>query len=628
VALDWGSGGEWSAVVSDIERSATKVEAEAADDDEDVPPIEVSENADSLPQQSTVAASGLFDDLEHATADLKQPFDSVAPKEVSDDDYEPLIVFEDQQDVGEEEEIHGGVVLDEGSSDGAASQSSDSELFDLRTTRALREHYSAAESSSEASDDEEFPVVSVLTESEQHTIKQDCLLQTAERETDLAAADASQKTGSDSDIHATSVPKQHGNTDQLEEVSDDKQHTVVSASEDAEQRISEQQTQHENEVQESGLSDAHASKTSDSDFDTNTISDLEQPGETDGLEEVSDDEQQFVVSSPKDVGQHIFEQKNLHETAMQESDLSEAGASQTSGYDSDIHIAPTPKQSDRLETFSDDEQHLAVSALKDVDPHTDMQKTGPSDADVSHTSDSDVSDMQLPASIIRGPFLNPIGKERIAENRATVSPKIVLRGLIRDAHPEMIHFTLPHSLFSPDDLRSGLQYAYSMLQAATSELTILELLADEATEMTGNDLGRWIALVDNAFPLPCSEARITVIFESLSIGEMKAALEELVHARLAVEGETEKTRLSLRSTMVAKERQEKNVVISAKRAAKFDAEGDRSSSKKRRVSEEDSETALDAFLTAIVVVLIGVLYLCICEYPVGSAGDRSMSKRF
>jgi hypothetical protein len=417
-----------------------------------------------------VAASGLFDDLEHATADLKQPFDSVAPKEVSDDDYEPLIVFEDQQDVGEEEEIHGGVVLDEGSSDGAASQSSDSELFDLRTTRALREHYSAAESSSEASDDEEFPVVSVLTESEQHTIKQDCLLQTAERETDLAAADASQKTGSDSD--------------------------------------------------------------------TNTISDLEQPGETDGLEEVSDDEQQFVVSSPKDVGQHIFEQKNLHETAMQESDLSEAGASQTSGYDSDIHIAPTPKQSDRLETFSDDEQHLAVSALKDVDPHTDMQKTGPSDADVSHTSDSDVSDMQLPASIIRGPFLNPIGKERIAENRATVSPKIVLRGLIRDAHPEMIHFTLPHSLFSPDDLRSGLQYAYSMLQAATSELTILELLADEATEMTGNDLGRWIALVDNAFPLPCSEARITVIFESLSIGEMKAALEELVHARLAFEGET------------------------------------------------------------------------------------------
>jgi hypothetical protein len=612
-------------VVSDIKRSATKVEDLAVDDDDDIPPVEVSENADSLPQQSAVASSGLFDDFEHAEDVPKQPFDSVAPREVSDDDYEPLEVFEDvdQQGDQEEEEVHGGVVLDEISSDGAASQSSDSELFDLRTTRTLREHYSAAESSSEASDDEHFPVVSVLTESEQHTIRQDGPLEAAEQESDLADADASQKTGSDSDRHATSDPKRLGDTDQLEKVGDDEQHDVVPASKDVEQHISEQQIRHGDVMQESDLSDADATQTSAIDFDTQTTSDPEQPGDTDGLEKVSDDEQHAVVSASNDVDQNIFEQQELQEIAMQESVISDADASQTSGSDSDIHTAPAPKHaggSESLEIFDHDEQHPVVLTSKDVDQPTDTQETGPSDADVSHTSDSDVSGMQLSASIIRGPFLSPMGRDHTVENRPTVPPEIVLRGLIRDAYPEMIHFTLPHSLFSPDDLRKGLQYAYSMLQAATSELTILELLADEAMNMTGNDLRRWIELVDNAFPLPCSQSRITAIFESLSIGELKAAIEELVHSRLAVEGEAEKTRLSLQSEMVAKERQEKSMVIPAKRAAKFDAEGD-SSSKKRRVSEEDSETALDAFLTATMVVLIGVLYLYVREYPVGSAGN-------
>jgi hypothetical protein len=508
-------------VVSDIKRSATKVEAEAVDDDEDVPPVEVSENADGLPQQSAVASSGLFNDFENATADLKQPFDSVAPKEVSDNDYEPLIVFEDQQDVGEEEELHGGVVLDGESSDGAASQSSDSELFDLRTTRALREHYSATESSSGLSDDEHFPVVSVLTDSEQHTNEQDSPLETPEQERNFPDDDAFPKSGSDSDVHTTSEP--------------------------------------------------------------------EEPGDTDGLVKVRDDEQHAVVSASKDVDHHIFEEQELREAVMQESDPSDDHASQTSGSDFDTYTAPAPKQydvSEHLKPISHDKGHTFASASKDVDQHTDIHDTGLSDAGVFDTSDSDVSDMQLPPATILGPFLSPTGREHTVENRPIVSPEIVLRGLIRDAHPQMVHFTLPHSLFSPDDLRKGLQYAYSMLQAATSELTILELIADEATEMTESDLRRWIELVDDAFPLPCSEPRITAIFESLSIGEMKAALEELVHSRLAVESETEKTRMSLQSKMVANERQEKGMVIPAKRAAKFDAEGD-SSSKKRRASEED-----------------------------------------
>jgi hypothetical protein len=544
-------------VVSDIKRSATKVEAEAVDDDDVVSPVEVSKNADSLPQQSIVTSSGLFDDFERSTADLKQPFDSVAPREVSDDEYESLIVFEDvaQQDVEGEEEILGGAALDGGSSDGAASQSSDSEHFDLRTTRALREHYSVTESSDGVSDDEEFPVVSILIESEQHTIGQDGPLETAEQETDLSDAGAFQTFGSDSDIHTASAPKQSDVSERL--------------------------------------------KTS-----------------------ISDDGRYPVVSVSKDVDEHISEQQIRYETVMQESDASEADTSQTSGTDSDIHTSPASKQSDVskcLKALSYDKEHTIASVSKDVDQHTDIHDTGLSDADVFDTSDSDVSDMQLPPATIRAPFMSPTGRELTVEKRATIPPEIVLRGLICDAHPEMIHFTLPHSLFSPEDLRKGLQYAYSMLQAATSKLAMLELLEDETAKMHGSDLRRWIALVGDSSPRTRTEALISVVFESLSIGEMKAALEELVQSRLVVEGEVERIQMLLLRKSVVKEQQERSTVIPAKKSTDFDKEGD-SSTKKRCVSEEGNETAFDAFLTAIMVVLIGALYLCVREYPMGSAG--------
>jgi hypothetical protein len=237
-----------------------------------------------------------------------------------------------------------------------------------------------------------------------------------------------------------------------------------------------------------------------------------------------------------------------------------------------------------------------------------MQETEGSDADVSHVSDCDVSDMHLPAVTIRGPFLNPTDKE----HRATVSPEMVLHGLIRDAQLGMIHFTLPHSLFSPEDLRKALQYAYSILQETISKLAILELLDDETTHTTAADLRRWITLVDNSNPRTRSEPRISVIFESLSIGEMKAALEELVQSRLVVEREVDETRALLVRKMVAKERQESRMVVPTKGAATIVMEGN-GGTKKRRVSEEDNEMAFDASLTVIMVVLIGALYLCVRE---------------
>jgi len=134
------------------------------------------------------------------------------------------------------------------------------------------------------------------------------------------------------------------------------------------------------------------------------------------------------------------------------------------------------------------------------------------------------------------------------------------------------------------------------------------LLRDETTNMTGSDLRRWIALVDKSIPRTRTEPRVSVIFESLSVGEKKAALEELVQSRLVVEGEVEETRALLLRRILAKEFQERSAVTPVKRAAEFDNQG---GSKKRRLSKEDNETAFDDFLMLVMVVLVGALYLCV-----------------
>ena len=421
-ALDWGSGGEWSALVGEIKSSSSEVESEAVEDDGESR-VEVRKNADDLPQQSAVASSELLDDFEHSTAEHKRSFESVRSKEVSDNDDEPLIVFEDVDQRGDEhgeeegDELQGGVVLETESSGAASSQTSDTELSIIHATSALKQS-GFTESSEEVSDEDELPVVAVMKESKQHTIGQDGPHGMAEQETEL------------------------------------------------------------------------------------------------------------------------------------------------------------------------------------------------SDADISHTSDSDVSEMELSTAAIDGSSLSINEEHHTTERGAVVSPEMVLRGLVRDAHPDMVHFTLPHSLFSPNDLQKGLQYAYIALQVATSKLAMLELLNDETTNMTGSDLRRWIALVDNSTARTCTEPRISVVFESLSVGEKKAALEELVQSRLVVKGEVEQTRALLRRRILAKELQERNAVTPVKRTAEFDKEGG-SRSKKRRVSKEDSETAFDAFLTLIMVVLVGALYRCV-----------------
>lgn len=342
---------------------------------------------------------------------------------------------------------------------------------------------------------------------------------------------------------------------------------------------------------------ATASLTSDSEHsDMLTTSDTERTSDAQQSNEVSEDEELPIVSASSDIDQHNLDQNDLHEIAMPESELSDNEASHSS-------------DSDELPALSSLEG-VVEHKSEQIDLHeTAMPVSEFSDVGAYLTSDSDVSVIQLPTVRIREPFLNIAMKDHAASHSAGVSPETVLRGLVRDAHPETIHFTLPHSQFSPDDLRKGLQYAYSMLQAATSKSVILELLDDDTTDLSATDLRRWIALVDHSKPQGGPESRMSVVFESLSVGEMKVALEELVQSKLVVEGEAERKRTSLVKRILAKERQEKSTTSLGEKVARCDKEIEDNSTQSQ--VSDGNETAFDAILTAVMVVLIGALYLCV-----------------
>jgi len=340
-----------------------------------------------------------------------------------------------------------------------------------------------------------------------------------------------------------------------------------------------------------------------------SASDLEQPYHPIHSEEVRDDDEPLIVF--EDTDQQEGEEAEVHGGVVLETESSDAAGFQSSDHEqsSDTGRSIDTSDDDELPIVSTLTEHSRHVSEQD-DPHeSDMEEAELSEAEASHTSDSDVPVMQLPAVTIRGPFLNTSQREHPTETGPVVSPEMVLCGLIRDAQPEMIHFTWPHSLFSPNDLLNGLQYAHSMLQAATSKLAILALLSDYTTNMSATDLRRWIALVDNSNPQTRTESRMTVIFESLSVGEMKAALEELVQSRLVVEGELGETRWSLLEMMVAKERQERHATPSVKTTVGLDDKTEHGTNE--RLVSADDDMAFDTFVTAVMVVLIGALYSCV-----------------
>lgn len=184
-----------------------------------------------------------------------------------------------------------------------------------------------------------------------------------------------------------------------------------------------------------------------------------------------------------------------------------------------------------------------------------------------------------------------------AKKTAGSSPRVVLRGLIRDAHREMMYFTLPHAQFDKADLRDGLDYAFTMLQNATTRLAILAILHDDVANISAEELNTWLLNVDGLDPQTCYEPRMPVVFESLSVGEIQIALAELVQSRLIVEDEVKQMKILLKKRVEANE-----------------AYGNDKEDKVSAASSEGpdyDELLWDGVFTAFMVVVIGALYLCV-----------------
>lgn len=219
-----------------------------------------------------------------------------------------------------------------------------------------------------------------------------------------------------------------------------------------------------------------------------------------------------------------------------------------------------------------------------------IQTTESSDTEYDSDSDSNLSVVHITA--LPTPNLSPPRHSAEEESHSPLktarpSPQTILRGLIRDAHREMMYFTLPHSSFSLDDLRDGLEYAFGMLQAATMKLAMLAALFDETAEFQVTELRSWIDLIDRLDPQTCYEPRMPVVLECLSAGEIRLALAELVQSRVIVEDEIKRMKLLL---------ERKTEDMERKMALQM---------------REDDDAALDAWMTAIMVVVIGALYMAV-----------------
>jgi hypothetical protein len=361
------------------------------------------------------------------------------------------------------------------------------------------------------------------------------------------------------------------------------------------------------------------------DFDTATmpnieLSDTDASSGSDSAESVAQDIAQLAFkpnpSKPATMLETEFPVPDVsHDFDSGESVTQEVSQPYIGPKDSDTVTIPERELSDTdVSTDSDSGE----SATKDIiqptfEPkHPDttiMLETELSDTDVSHESDPDVSIIQLPTVRIRGPFLNIAMQDHPVRTSFGPSPQTILRGLIRDAHREMMYFTLPHSQFSIDDLRQGLDFAYSMLQAVTSKSAILNSLQDmnDLNDMSAADLRRWMAHVDHLDPQTRNEPRILAIFESLSAGELEIALAELVQSRIIVEDGVTQTRALLKDQVMTKE--EKSRVATPK----VDVPADPDGLSALCAFLDAEEPSWDALLTAIMVALFGALYISVRE---------------
>lgn len=272
----------------------------------------------------------------------------------------------------------------------------------------------------------------------------------------------------------------------------------------------------------------------------------------------------------------------------------------------------------------------SVAKVLRFDTNTDRRDSGSGQSPIQHPPDrvgeslvstdrpvESTKNTELPTTQAKNP-LAATGKPLAGITRAAkstkntkgVSPQTVLRGLVRGAHREMMYFTLSHERFSLNDLRQGLDYAFCMLQAAQSKLAILTVLHDDMTDVSAVDLRAWLAHIDRLDPQTRYEPRMFVMFESLSSGEIRVTLEEVVQSRLIVEDELKQTKALLVRRLTELERNAKSSVWLAAAGDCIDSlQSESAGTAGGLLGENEAET--DAAFMTFMVVAIGAFYLCV-----------------
>jgi len=215
------------------------------------------------------------------------------------------------------------------------------------------------------------------------------------------------------------------------------------------------------------------------------------------------------------------------------------------------------------------------------------------------------SQVKMPLTTASKPVDSNAETTTSTETTEVPSPQTILRGLIRGAHREMLYFTLSHERFSLNDIREGLDYAFGMLQAAQSKLAILTILHDDMTDASAVDLRSWLTQLDH---LDRPTTRIFVMFESLSSGEIRVALAEVVQSRLIVEDEVKRTKALLTKRLTE---------LESNKWAWLGAAGDCVDSLQNEFAGTaggllgENEAEWDVVFTAVMTVVIGALYFCV-----------------
>jgi hypothetical protein len=283
-------------------------------------------------------------------------------------------------------------------------------------------------------------------------------------------------------------------------------------------------------------------------------------------------------------------------TAFEEQEQDIVATSQSSRPE---HVAEVPEFVTNTDCCDSDAEQSMIDLLSTV-----SESLASAARAVEPTKSADV-----PFSPIDSKSGRPLGgtfrAAKSTKNTNAPSSHTILRGLIRDAHREMMYFTLPHERFSLNDLRQGLDYAFGMLQAAQSRLAILEVLHD-MPDLDAVQLRSWMTQIDHLDSQTRREHRMFVIFESLSSGEIRVALAEVVQSRLIVEDEAKQTKtlLTKRLTELESKVQRLGIWSVFVRSLQNETAGTADG----LLGEKEAER--DAIFTAVMAVMVGGFYLC------------------